>query len=381
MNVKPLYKEVAFTGNFVDVEGREVELTEALFQQAVTGTAELMDAGFNIRGYSSHFTSDSKDVMGTWSVIEEGSGKINGIFQAIDNDNRNRAKQLDTSMVIEEDIDIGNGRIIPVALTRIDIVGQGAIVGTQSFREMFSRFQTKRNKATDFSSKRCLHSVAPKGPKMAKLSIGRGLAKALGLAIDEDVGEEVLEEMVVEKLGLSETPADEREAAMSLALSKAFMVEEEEEEEKDEEKKAELAKEDDPEDPDEYKKFINMAEEDKKKSEMSKLQRRVASLEDDKIDGLLQTVPEEKRAGIKKQFGRFRAKAGFDLALESIQGQVDAYSESALPGVALSQFRTNSKTQIAKRPKNTRAPQGENLLMAAARRKGLIQPEKSDSSK
>jgi len=364
--IKPLYKEVAFTGNFVDVEGREVELTEDLFRAAVAGTAELMEAGFNIRGYSSHFTSDSKDVMGTWSTVFEQDGKVHGVFQAIDEDNRNRAKQLDTSMVIEEGIDIGNGRVIPVALTRIDVVGQGAIVGTQSFREMFSRFQSKRSKAGDFSSRRCLYAAAPKTQKkraVMKMSIARGLAKALGLAIDEEVGEEVLEEMIVQKLGVDEAPEEEKEAAMATALSKAFMPEE------DDDKKAEMAAEE----PEEKKAEMMTEDDEEKKAEMAQLQRRVASLEDDKIDGLLSGVPEEKRAGIKKQFGRFRAKAGFDLALESIQGQVDAYSEAS-PAIALSAFRATGKTQIAER-KNAKPPEGENLLVAAARRKGLIKTE------
>jgi hypothetical protein len=141
MSIKPLCKEVAFTGNFVDCEGRKVTLTEELLGQAIEGTRQLLDAGFNIRGYSSHFTDDSKDVMGTWLGLWQEGRSIKGVFEPIDDEVGNRARHLDTSMVVEEAIDIGNGVIVPMAITRVDLVGQGAVVGTEGFREMFSRYR------------------------------------------------------------------------------------------------------------------------------------------------------------------------------------------------------------------------------------------------
>jgi len=367
MRIKPLLKEVAFTGEFVDCMGREVNLTEELFQDALEGTQKLMDAGFNVRGYSSHFTDDSNDCMGTWRMLWEDSGSLKAIFEAIDEDSRARAKALDTSMVVEENIDLGNGISVPLAITRIDIVGQGAVVGTEEFKELFSRYQSGRQRATALPSRRCLLSrtVAPqkKGGEM-KLSLKRGLARALGLSIDADVSDELIDGMIEQKLGLQSFADGEKEAEMSKALSRHFMPEE-----ADEDEKAELMPEKG------EKKVEAMAEENEKAAEMSaqlaRQSKEIESLQDDKVNVLLDRIPEEKREAIIGQFARLRKAAGFELAFESVTGQVNAYADS--PIAALSKFRSPGALKVADRPATKKAnPKGENVLVAAARRKGLI---------
>ena len=369
--IKPLHKEIAFTGKFVDCEGREVNLTPELFDNAVSGSQNIMDAGFSVRGYSSHFTDDSKDIMGTWRMLWSEGKSIKAVFEAIDEESRNRAKHLDTSMVVEENIDLGNGVIVPIAITRIDIVGQGAVVGTEKFKEMFSRFEAGRQRAAALSSRRCLisQSVAPqpKGPKM-KLSLKRGLARALGLAVDGEADETVIEAMIEETLGIKDMDDDGKEAEMSRALSRHFSTE-------DKEPEAELEAEDGD------KKAEMMAGSDEKTAEMSaqlsRQQKEIDSLQDDKVDGLLQSVPAEKRESIKAQFSRIRKVGGFDVALETVNSLVDAYRESA-PVSALSQFRNQNPTRVADRPKTSKQPQGENILVACARRKYNLPEENKD---
>ena len=53
-----------------------------------------------------------------------------------------------------------------------------------------------------------------------------------------------------------------------------------------------------------------------------------------------------------------------------------SYSEN--PTIALSQFRAGGKTKIAER-KHGKPPEGENLLVQAARRKGLL-PEDTNNN-
>lgn len=366
----PLLKEVAFNGTFVDAYGREVELTPDLLNKAIDGTAQFLAAGGYVRGYSSHFTDDSNDILGDWMAVfseprPDGSLSVKGLFTPASDDpsDRARLKKLDTSIVVEEDIDIGNGVKIPLAITRIDLVGQGAVIGTAPFRELFQRFETTRQRAAAMCSRRVLLSAAPKQRKNA-MSMNKRLARALGLEVEDAMAEEAIEAMIEEKLGLQDIPEEEKEAAMAKALRAAFMPEEKEEAAAPEAKAAcadEKAED-----------YAEMAR------AMSAQKKEIEALQGDKLDTLLSRVGDDgQRRQIKGLFSKLRDKAGFELAYESARAQVETIETTTNPlGVAAMSHKAGQPAPRpgAKKPTNDKTPEEEagDRLIAAARRRGLI---------
>ena len=141
--IPPLEKEIAFPGKFSDALSREVDLTPEVLSKALDGTIELMNQGYRVPAFDDHFTTKSNDVLGYWVKlwIDE-KGSLKGLFEALTGEIRERVKKLDSSLIIQDNVRFGtrnNGLLtVPTAITRVDIVPQGAAVGTERFREAFA---------------------------------------------------------------------------------------------------------------------------------------------------------------------------------------------------------------------------------------------------
>jgi len=138
--VEPLKKEIAYPGQFSDALGREIDLTVEILREALNGSLQLIEAGYRIPGYNDHFVTDSDSLYGYWSAVwinDEGS--LEGLFVALNNEIRAKVKKLDCSLVIQDEVKFGTrdkGLVTAkMAITRVDIVPNGAAVGTARFKE------------------------------------------------------------------------------------------------------------------------------------------------------------------------------------------------------------------------------------------------------
>lgn len=133
-----LLKEVAREGAFTDQDGQQVTLDRPLLEAAVRGTDFLMAHGFSVRCFLGHDTVHPTDIRGTWRGIAyypERRG-VWAVLEAHGDDAAAELEPLDTSIVLEVDVALPNGRSAPCAITRIDAVDQGAVVGTAPFARL-----------------------------------------------------------------------------------------------------------------------------------------------------------------------------------------------------------------------------------------------------
>jgi len=242
----PLLKEVAFPGKFIDALSQEVKLTKESLQDVVLGTLKLMAAGLRIPCFSSHFTDDSKELLGYWSKVFMNGSSLNGLFDALNQSSRELVEQIDSSMVVEENVTFGTRwgvLTVPIAITRIDAVPQGAIVGTKGFQESFSRsvkYSSKKRfrlfakessmpaevqpeEKPEVEEKPDVETEEKEVKKEAKpMNLMGMLGAAFGLA-DEKVKPEVLEKLFASQvLGLQDAKeADILEAVKALVKNGA----------------------------------------------------------------------------------------------------------------------------------------------------------------
>jgi antitoxin component HigA of HigAB toxin-antitoxin module len=215
MIVKPLFKEIGFPVRTVDATGKPVELTAELLKKAIQNTKYLRTLNFHVNCYDGHFKYENKDIKGEWTDVTWIDDKAYGVVIPRDQEAREYIKKHDTSMVIEFDVNI-NGEVIDMAITRIDIVGQGAIVGTGNFQE-----------PEDFQFKNYLNSVSQafgrtpgavyfcysnnKGKQSMLLQL---MAKALGLPAEST--EDAVLAAMYDKMSIDATQEeDERVMKMS----------------------------------------------------------------------------------------------------------------------------------------------------------------------
>lgn len=318
--VAPLRKQVAYAGRFVDATGQKVELTPERFRDAVRGSQRLLDAGFKIRGFTSHFTDDSRDVLGTWTGLWAAGDSLGGIFEPHSEEARQLALDLDSSMVLEEDVQLPSGEVIPLAITRIDIVPQGAVFGTSRFEE-FARYVAKGRPLAALSSRRVLIQAAMKEKEPAmKPELTKALAAALGMDVAGEIDESQLVEMLDEKLELQD--GEDREEALARAFARAFADPSSESEEKmacDAPAKSEM-----------------QTEDPEAKAQMSALRAEVRQLQDDKANAMLATVDAKDRKRLFSRFTALRDKAGPELAFETLSDLVGAQAKADPVGAKLS---------------------------------------------
>lgn len=365
---EPLEKEIAYPGTFVDAYGNRVKVTRELCAQALEGTRQLIEAGFKIRGFTSHFTDDSKDVVGTWPclyLLEKGS--LRGVIQPRNEEMRQLALGLDTSMVIEEDVQLPNGVVVPIAITRVDIVPQGAIVGTEPFAE----FVRSRPAAVALSRRVLLAAACEE--KSMKGSMMRALAAALGMDVAGELNEEVIEKAVVDQLGLAEASDEEKEQALAKAFGKAFMEGMPEESEEPASMSDEA-----PAPADNQEAAAPKGE----NAEMSALSRRIAKLEDDKVTSLVAGLKAEDKKRVMSRFSAIRAASDFDLAYDTVSDLVSAMTKTDPVTAALSNAAGGSRGTAADTPRrtNTRGKdaqeeEAKKRLIAAMQRRLGSQPQ------
>lgn len=338
---EPLEKEIAYPGTFVDAYGNRVTLRPDDYAKALAGTRQLIEAGFKIRGFTSHFTDDSKDVVGTWLCLYLlSSGRLRGVFQPRTEEMRQLALGLDTSVVIEEDVQLPDGVVVPMAITRVDVVPQGAVVGTEPFAE----FVRSRPAAVALSRRVLLAAACEE--KSMKGSMMRALAAALGMDVAGELNEEAVEKAVIDSLGLADATDDEKEQALSRAFAKAFMQEGEDEgEPSDASMSDEPAPAPENQDPPAPK-----AEGD---AAMSALSKRIAKLEDDKVAALVAPLKTEEKKKVMSRFSALRSAAGFDMAFDVASDLVGAMTRSDPITTALSSAAGGSRGTATDTPRRT----------------------------
>lgn len=308
---RPLLKEIARPGTFTDAVGTTITFTPEDLGDLVQGSAQLMDAGFRVQGYTSHFTDDSRDVLGTWLDLSlDDRGCIMGVFQPFTEEARTLAMRLDTSMVAEEEIHIADGVSVPRGITRVDIVPQGAIVGTASFVALARK---KGRRFFGFGS-----SISPEAPKEEEKHVANEpsmlmsvLAKATGMA--EGSSFEDIEAHLTESLQLLGMAEDEGMEAMANVFAKAFM----------------------PDTPEEYPEPKEEAkpmssETDADAEERGAMAAEISDLQEDKFEGLFSDeMPDKDKKEIKAQFSSLR-KSGvaFSVAYGISKSQVALLSRA-----------------------------------------------------
>jgi transcriptional regulator with XRE-family HTH domain len=131
-----MVKEIAYVGKFTTMHGDQIDLTIDLLAQAVEGSKALMSNGFNIRAFLDHEATSSKDVAGTWMALWLTGSKLFGLVQAHGENMADKIEPLDTSLVLEEDVHVRDDLVVPFAITRVDVVPQGAVTGTEPFARL-----------------------------------------------------------------------------------------------------------------------------------------------------------------------------------------------------------------------------------------------------
>lgn len=129
-----LEKEILKPGRYVDQNGTEIILTVENIAAFLEGSEQLLANQFRINGFPDHETVNSKERLGRWVKFwqdENGSGR--GLFDPKDEEARKLALENDASAVLWEGFDLGEEQI-DFCMPRIDIVPQGAVIGTEPFK-------------------------------------------------------------------------------------------------------------------------------------------------------------------------------------------------------------------------------------------------------
>jgi hypothetical protein len=370
----PLLKEVARPGVFTDWTGASVTLTADTLRKAVDHTTRLQDKGFKVRAFTSHGTDDSKDVLGTWGTFHVAEdGRVYGVLHPISEAARALALSLDTSVVLEEDVDGNDGDIFPLALTRVDVVPQGAIIGTAPFKALSRRYLFQRGAPAPAPNP----SKERKAPMSSKLM--QSLAKAMGLP--DSSAPEVLEHKLLEVLDVLGAAEDAQVDAMAAAMGKMLMPE-------PPPAPAPAVQAMDPAvDPADLEDAAEMMAEDPEalkeappavRAALSTLTKQVARLQDDKLSGLFPAdfpAPDQQR--IMAQFSKVRAKAGFELAFDVARDQVALSVRAATPAAPAAP----PATRLAARPsyhKTDPAKRKEAVAMLARAAESMGMKRKQD---
>lgn len=323
-----LRKELVYPSSFLDQDGRLFEVDADEIRELVKDTNELMATGFKVRGHTSHDTNDSRDVLGTWERFEvDEDGHLWGDFRPRNEESKQLAEDLDTSIVVNADISLPGGKTHPQAITRVDIVPQGAAFGTRGWIELARmRARTTQEKT------------------MSKLQ--RALARALGME-DSEPSMEDLEAAVIDALDLTGSEDESMVEQMSRAMKFRGSTEDPEPEAEmeagGEDKKAEM------EDP------ASTTEDET----IRRMQSEIDALQDEKVESMLEEVPAEERKELARLFNATRKAAGFKLALKNLERQV-ALSSSKVSGDPLGR----GQTRVAPRPEADPKSDGQATAVA-----------------
>ena len=347
----PLVKEIARPGVFFDMTGERVEITDELIDAIIEGTESMMARGFAVRAYSSHLTDDSKDILGRWTSLFKQNGSLFGVLEPTNQAARDLIKPLDASMVIEDDIVLEEGVVIPVGLPRIDVVGQGAVISLGDYKDIPSRM------GRSIRAVCCFQNSKKGAPPMDKLLT----AMVTALKLQEGATPDDIQDSLIESQGLSGATPDEQAAALSALFTRALM---------------DPAAEAEP----EGKPDANMANgegEEKPDPAMSALQGEIEELQDDKVDAALAEVPEEdEEKAMRARFAKLRKVGGFKLAFASLSNEVRLFKRATQPrepdADSLEAFglrRAKRPVSLSKtqRAKAERKDAGNRLVKAASR--------------
>lgn len=298
-----LRKEVAKPGRYQDMYGNWVEFVTYSFKGArapegvvslpdlCRNTQRLLKEGFRVCAYSEHETNDSRNVLGVWDSFSFNGHSIVGLVRPLNKACREIMMPLDSSMIVEDGV-IVNGLLFSPVITRCDVVGQGAIVGTAPFKAF--RFRGS-------------------GPEDRKeIEMKRSLV-LLALARAFSMGEEVMklppeaqETAILAASGLEGKPEEEVIGTLAGAFEAAI-----------EEAATAEAVQPELETPEEMAKEIEMLREEK-------LEAAFAEVSD--------VVSPEEKALMLQRFRALSKAAGFRLAFDSFSAELSARKVSRING-------------------------------------------------
>jgi len=355
IRIEPLQKEVAYPGQFIDAFGQQVDLTPELLSKALKDTQLLQQHGFRIAAYTSHFTVDSADCVGYWpKLFQDDKSHLHAVLEPVSEEMRKLAMPLDTSMVLEEGVEMGtkDGVIkVDMAITRIDVVPQGAVVGTEKFRELQTAFS--QGKRPIKSEKTFLFGYGAKETKNmdekktdndeneVEINLSASLSEMLGLPTNLPDKNTVIKDKVKRLMEGDVTTngnPEKKDSKKNLAYD--------DEETKDGD--TALMK---------GKKGSDMMKECKGTSGLSQpqseLHERINELENDKFETLFSanSVPEGDEKTIRASFLALREKAGFQLAFGVASDTVAIASRNATPtSPSAPTTALSAGVRVAKRP-------------------------------
>ena len=393
--IKPLEKEIAYPGKFSDALRREVDLTPDVLEEALGGTLSLMAEGYRVPAFSEHFTTNTNDLLGYWTKLWiDDKGSLKGLFEALDEDIRERVKKLDSSLIIQDKVQFGtrsNGLLeVPSAITRVDIVPQGAAVGTERFREAFAMTFGSPSLVQSETAMIYMAKGAPemKGDEKKKEETSGGLMAMLATAFGLDgqaVSEEILEKLFVNQvLGSPEDVpgALEQLVKHGAAAMSAYSAEDVAEVVEDLADGAAMGGD-------------NGADAKTPAALMpaEPVDEEKAMLREAAMSGLLATpgLDDEDRESIKDLFGQIKESSGFVMAFTAAKRLVAFRAKdpavvalnSAKPAVAArpAQRKVNNKPETEEAKNYRVAMSAENPLVAALEGAGKLPKENVEGQK
>lgn len=176
-----LKKEICRPGRYVDEDGFEFEPSAEDLVEYVQGTKELIASGFRINGFPDHSTNKSTEKLGEWlKVWIDDDARVWGLFEPKDAEAEKVALQNDSSAIYVDGLDLGEMQI-KRAMPRIDIVPQGAVIGTEPFQRVSQAL------ANRFKAARVFAAAACQKEKTMKSRLALLLSHALmGEAVDDE---------------------------------------------------------------------------------------------------------------------------------------------------------------------------------------------------
>lgn len=190
-----LEKEILRPGKWVDESGTAFELTKEDIAEFVAGTETLRAAGFRINAFPDHETRSSTAKLGVWNrVWQDEGGSARGEFEPRNAEAEEIALENDSSAFLVEDFDLGAFQV-GKSMPRIDVVPQGAIVGTEPFKPLSLKL------AAGLSVGRVRAAVAAAAPTKKEVPMSK-LAHLMSQALGMPEGEEIDEERVIAELSL-----------------------------------------------------------------------------------------------------------------------------------------------------------------------------------
>jgi len=335
-----LRKEILRPGRFIDRSGLELVVTPEDIQSYAAGTAQLQAMGHEVVAYPSHVSESSEDVLGVWGVpvveVVDGEPRLFAELTPepdLKPSEVERIKRRQVSCVTWENYPTEAGSI-PRAITRIDIVPSGAVMGLAPFTVALAAIGNVTFHGPNKGKTRCftLSGQAPALEETMKLSEMLPGVKAAFESCSEDERKTFMSalgapaEADPEAAKKAEEEKKKAEAS-SAALASQVAAQ-----------RAEI---------DALKASDAEHRKEREKRERAELDARFEA----KLSSLIDPIPEDRLKAIRGDYEALRAPLGHERALSMCMARLDDVSEGArrraLSGVTVTRTELSSKAKPA----------------------------------